>query len=261
VRLAQGCSGSFVSSKGLVLSNHHCVRACLQGLSTPGHALIELGFLAATAADEKKCPDLEVDQLVDITHISGQIKAATAGHEGPAFRQAEGTAIATVEKRCTTGDSVRCEVVTLFHGGTYDLYKYRRYQDVRLVFAPEEDAASFGDATTSDWPLHALDVSLVRAYENGNPIDTRANHLSFAHSPAKVGDLVFVVGNPGETKRLSTVAQLELERDVYLPIEMQDYAELHGIIGEAVRENPGFAEQVNVIPLRLGLARPKQLKR
>ena len=114
VRLAQGCSGSFVSSKGLVLSNHHCVRACLLGLSTPGHALIELGFLAATAADEKKCPDLEVDQLVDITHISGQIKAATAGHEGPAFRQAEGTAIATVEKRCTTGDSVRCEVVTLF---------------------------------------------------------------------------------------------------------------------------------------------------
>jgi hypothetical protein len=255
VRLAQGCSGSFVSSKGLVLSNHHCVRACLQGLSMPGHALIELGFLAATSADEKKCPDLEVDQLVDITHISGQIKAVTAGREGPAFRQAEETAIATVERKCTTDDAVRCDVVTLFHGGTYDLYKYRRYQDVRLVFVPEEDAASFGDATTADWPLHALDMSLVRAYENGSPIDTRANHLSFAHSPAKVGDLVFVVGNPGETKRLNTVAQLELERDIYLPIEMEDYAELHGMMAEAVRENPGFAEQANVFESELEVGR------
>jgi hypothetical protein len=246
-----GCSGSFISANGLVLSNHHCARACLQGLSEPGHALIETGFLAATAADEKKCPDLEVDQLAEIIHVSDQIKSATAGRTGSEFRQAEQAAIAALEKGCATGDAVRCDVVTLFHGGTYDLYKYRRYQDVRLVYAPEEDAASFGDTTTADWPLHSLDMSLVRVYEGGKPLDTRANHLAFAPAPAKVGDLVFVVGNPGQTERLSTVAQLELERDVDLPMQMADFAELHGMIAETVRESPELAEQANVFESEL----------
>ncbi len=246
VRLATGCSGSFISPKGLVLSNHHCARGCLEGLSTPTHSLIELGFFAATAADERKCPDFEVDQLVDIIHVSDQIKSATAGRTGPEFRQAEQAAIAMIEKGCTTGATVRCDVVTLFHGGVYDLYRYRRYQDVRLVFAPEEDAASFGDATTADWPLHALDMSLVRVYDNGRPLDTHDNHLAFAPTPTKVGDLVFVAGNPGYTERLSTVAQLELARDVDLPMGMEAFAELHGVIGETVRESPEFAHEVNV---------------
>jgi hypothetical protein len=255
VRLAQGCSGSFISANGLVLSNHHCARECLQGLSTPGHPLIQTGFLAATAAEEKKCPDLEVNQLVEITHVSDQIKSATAGHTGSEFRQAEQGAIAAVEKTCNSGENVRCDVVTLFHGGTYDLYKYRRYQDVRLVFAVEEDAASFGDTTVADWPLHSLDMSLVRVYEGGKPLDTRSNNLAFASKPAKVGDLVFVAGNPGQTERLSTVSQLEEQRDVFLPMSMGDYNALNGMIAETVRESPELAEQVNVFESELAAGR------
>jgi hypothetical protein len=247
VRLAQGCSGSFISAKGLVLSNHHCARACAQGLSTPTHSLMAFGFLAATLADERKCPDLEVNQLIEITHVTDQIKAATAGRSGPAFRDAERAAIAAAERGCNTGEDVRCDVVTLFHGGVYDLYKYRRYQDVRLVFLPEEAAATFGDATVSDWPLHALDMSLVRVYAHGAPLDTSANHFTFATAAAKPGDLVFVVGNPAQTDRLSTVAELEEERDVLLPIHMADDSELHGLISETARESPEFAGEVSTL--------------
>ena len=141
LRLTSGCSASFVSPAGLVLSNHHCARGCTEGLASEGHDLMAYGFYAATATDEKRCPDLEVDQLQAITHVTDQIKAATQGRSGPAFHEAEAAAIAAAEKAATTGDDVRCEVVTLFHGRVYDLYTYRRYQDVRLVFAPEEAAA------------------------------------------------------------------------------------------------------------------------
>jgi hypothetical protein len=245
VRLADSCSGSFISANGLVLSNHHCVRDCLDGLSTPTNPLTEAGYLAATAADEKRCPDFEADQLIGITHVSERIKSATAGRTGREFRQAEQAAIAAVEKGCTTGDEVRCNVVTLFHGGAYDLYKYRRYQDVRLVFAPEAAVAAFGDAASADWPLRALDMSLVRVYDHGHPLDTSANHLAFAAVPSKAGDLVFAVGNPAQTERLTTVAQLEWERDVHLPMIMADYAELHGMMAEATRENPELAREAS----------------
>jgi len=245
VRLALGCSGSFISAQGLVLSNHHCARGCAQGLSTPTHSLMAFGFLAATSADERKCPDIEVNQLVGITHVTDQIKAATAGRSGPAFRDAERAAITVVEKGCNTGADVRCDVVTLFHGGVYDLYKYRRYQDVRLVFIPEEAAAIFGDAVVADWPLRALDMSLVRVYDHGAPLDTSANHFTFAAAPARPGDLVFVVGNPAETERLNTVAELEEERDVLLPIHMADDSEFHGLMSETARESPELAGEVS----------------
>jgi hypothetical protein len=245
VRLALGCSGSFISGHGLVLSNHHCARACLQGLSTPSRALVDSGYLAASPVEERKCPDLEVDQLVEITVVTDQIKSATAGRAGPDLRAAERAAIEAIENGCNTGEAVRCDVVTLFHGGIYDLYKYRRYQDVRLVFAPEGDAATFGDATSADWPLHALDMSLLRVYDHGKPLDTRANHLAFAAQPAKTDDLVFVVGNPGQTERLSTVAQLFFERDLRQPMIMADYAELYGMSAEAARESPELAQRAN----------------
>ncbi len=247
VRLTSGCSGSFISPAGLVLSNHHCARDCTEGLASEGHDLMADGFYAAAAADEKRCPNLEVDQLEGITHVTDQIRAATKGRNGPAFHEAEAAAIAAAEKAATTGDDVRCEVVTLFHGGVYDLYKYCRYQDVRLVFVPEEAAAQFGGSSTRDWPFHALDMSLFRVYDHNLELDSKANYLSFAAKPAAPGALVFVSGNPGDTERLDTVAQLEFQRDVVLPTDMADFSELHGVMLEMSREAPELARQANFL--------------
>jgi hypothetical protein len=144
IRLAQGCSASLVSPEGLVMTNHHCVRECLSELADAKHDYIAKGFYAATAADEKRCPALEANQLVEITDVTKQMEVATAGKSERAFHEAERTAKAKIESACGTAADVRCQVVTLYQGGVYDLYKYKRYQDIRVVFAPEESVAFFG---------------------------------------------------------------------------------------------------------------------
>ena len=144
IRLAEGCSASLVSPDGLVMTNHHCARACLSELADAKHDYIAHGFYAPTLADEKACPALEGEQLTDISDVTKTIEAATANKSDRAFHEAERGAIAAVEKACTTGTDVQCQVVTLYHGGVYDLYKYRRYQDLRVVWAPEESVAFFG---------------------------------------------------------------------------------------------------------------------
>ncbi|MEE3623262.1 S46 family peptidase [Nitrospirillum sp. BR 11752] len=233
VRLARGCSGAFVSASGLVQTNHHCARACIQQVSTAEHNHIKDGFTAAELKDEAKCPDMEVNQLVQITDVTQRVNAATAGKEGDAFSAALKEVQAAIQKECTGGaDDTRCDVVELYHGGAYNLYKYHRYQDVRLVFAPEEDIAFFGgDPDNFEFPRYDLDVSYVRVYDkDGKPLNTKANYFPYASHDANEGDLVFTSGNPGRTERLDTVAELEYDRDHALPDRLLYLAELRGIL-------------------------------
>jgi len=197
IRLAQGCSASLVSPDGLVMTNHHCVRECLSDLANAQHDYIAHGFYARTSAEEKRCPELEADQLVQITDVTKDMDAATAGRSGREFHDAERMAKAKIESTCGTAADVRCEVVTLYEGGSYDLYKYERYQDIRIVFAPEEMAAFFGgDPDNFTFPRYDLECAFVRIYDNGKPLHTD-NYLKFATKGAKQGDIALVSGNPG----------------------------------------------------------------
>jgi len=232
LRLARGCSGAFVSAQGLVQTNHHCARACIRQLSTPAKDLGIEGFYARELKDELKCPDVEVNQLIDISDVTERINKATAGKDGQAFADAMKAEQAAIARECSgNDDNLRCDVVELYHGGIYNLYKYRRYQDVRLVFAPEEAIAFFGgDPDNFEFPRYDLDVSYMRVYRDGNPLDTGANYLRYAAADAKPGDLTFTSGHPGTTHRLDTVASLEFRRDVTLPKTLFLLSEQRGML-------------------------------
>ena len=228
VRLAGGCSASFVSASGLVMTNHHCAHRCIEELSTAKKNFIAEGFYARTLAEELTCPTMEVNQLQEITDVTERIQSATAGKAGADFAKAERKAMSEVEKACASSKKVRCDVVTLYAGGKYALYRYRRFQDVRLVFAPEFDIAFFGgDPDNFEFPRYDLDVSFVRVYEDGKPVQLD-DWLRWSPAGAKEGELVFVAGNPGATDRLFTVAQLEFVQDVSQPWSLIYYSELAG---------------------------------
>jgi hypothetical protein len=214
-RLANGCSSSFVSKKGLVMTNHHCVVSCVQQLSTPESNLVQDGFYAPEAEDEVQCPAMELNQLIEIKDVSSQVDAATEGKSGEAFFDARRAAIAAIEAKCEEGE--RCDVVSLYQGGLHHLYRYRRYQDVRLVFAPSVDIAFFGgDPDNFNFPRYVMDVSFLRVYEDGEPIRSK-HHFDWSKDGAEEGELVFVSGHPGRTSRLDTVAELSYARDYFLP--------------------------------------------
>lgn len=230
VRLAGGCSGSFVSPNGLVLTNHHCATSCIQQLSTASRDLIENGFLAKAQGDEQKCPEIEVNQLVEITDVTERLAKATAGREAADFGVAQKAEMTRIEKECAREGTWRCDVVTLFHGGAYHLYRYKRYQDVRLAFAPEFRIAFFGgDPDNFTFPRYDLDMSLLRVYENGRPART-PRYFKLDPKGARDGDLTFVSGHPGRTQRLLTIAQLEFLRDVVYPARLARLAELRGLL-------------------------------
>jgi Peptidase S46 len=231
VRLAGGCSGSFVSPDGLVMTNHHCSHSCIEQLSTKEKDFVKEGFYAATLDQEVKCPEIELNQLVSITDVTKRMMAATQGLEGQKFGEAQRAEMAKIEKECAgDDDKVRCDVVTLYHGGIYDLYKYRRFQDVRLVFAPEFAIAFFGgDPDNFNFPRYDLDVSFIRAYENGKPARTE-HYFKWSAAGAKEGELTFVSGHPGGTDRELTLAQLKYERDVALPEALFGLAEYRGAL-------------------------------
>jgi Peptidase S46 len=217
-RLNDGGSGSFVSPHGLLLTNHHVARGQLQKNSTSEHDYIKNGFYAATPDQEIKSPDLEVDVLISSEDVTGRIQAAvkTAKNSEDEFALRR-KAIAEIEKESQEKTGLRSDVITLYQGGEYWLYRYKKYTDVRIVFAPEEQAAFFGgDPDNFTYPRFDLDMALFRVYENGKPIDT-ANYLKWNPKGAADDELVFVSGNPGSTERLDTLAQLEAERDTDLP--------------------------------------------
>ena len=250
VRLARGCSGAFVSARGLVQTNHHCARGCIQQLSTAANDLAAKGFYAVEAKDEIKCPDVEINQLVEISDVTERMSKATAGKDGRAFVEAMDAEKAAIAADCSRNDeAIRCDVVELYHGGVYNLYKYRRYQDVRLVFAPEEAIAFFGgDPDNFEFPRYNLDMTYMRVYRDGAPLDTRANFLRYAAADAQPGELTFTSGHPGSTHRLDTVAELEFRRDVSLPRSLFQQSELRGILTEFSTKGP---EQARIARDRL----------
>jgi molybdenum-dependent DNA-binding transcriptional regulator ModE len=238
VRLAGGCSGSIVSENGLVMTNHHCARSCISQNSTKEKDLMVSGFYAGGPSEELKCPEMEVNQLLEISDITVRMNAATKGLADKQYNDALKAETARVEKECATDDKLRCDVVALYHGGRYSLYKFRRFQDVRLVFAPEADIAHFGgDLDNFMFPRYCLDVSFVRIYDNGKPVKA-TRWLKWSADGPKDGDLAFVTGNPGSTRRLFTVAELEYERDVAVPRRLMRLAEERGMITEFAARGP-----------------------
>src|SRR5262245_22401525 len=198
-RIANGCSASFVSENGLVLTNHHCAHSCIQQLSTAQKDFVKTGYYARTQAEEVKCPELEINQFVELTDVTDKLQGGLKGLDGEKFSEARKKGSAEIEKGCNTGDKVRCDVVELYHGGQYNLYKYRRFQDVRLVFAPEFAIAFFGgDPDNFNFPRYDLDVSFLRIYEGDQPARTE-HYFKWSREGAKEGDLSFVTGNRGGT--------------------------------------------------------------
>jgi hypothetical protein len=229
VRLTSGCSASLVSGDGLVFSNHHCVVECAQSLSTDRTDYVKDGFAAAAREEERKCPGMQAEVLAQVTDVTETVKAAVAGQSGQAFVKARNAATAALEDAaCAKDPRARCQVVSLFRGGQFKLYRYRKYIDVRLVFAPEFATAFFGgDPDNFNFPRFNLDISFVRLYENGKPIRS-PEHLIWQARAPREGELTFVSGNPGGTERMLTVAQLETQRDLALPISQLQRSELRG---------------------------------
>lgn len=218
VRFNSGGSGSFVSGDGLLLSNHHVGADALQKVSTPDHNYLRDGFYAAKAADEIPCVDLELNVLQSVEDVTARITAAIpAGASPEAAVLARRKVIAEIEKESLDQTGLRSNVTTLYQGGLYHLYRFKRYTDVRLVFAPEQQIAFFGgDPDNFEFPRYDLDVCLFRAYENGQPVKVE-HFLKWSADGAKEGDLTFVSGHPGRTSRLLTMAELEYLRDVQFP--------------------------------------------
>ncbi len=221
VRFNSGGSGSFVSANGLVLTNHHVGLDCLQKLSTPKHDYVASGYHAKTAAEEVKCVDLELNVLQSIEDVTDRVKAAVKPEMSPADAQRARRAVMnTIEQESKEKSGLRSDVVTLYQGGEYHLYRYKRYTDVRLVFAPEVQAAFFGgDPDNFEYPRYDLDVCFFRVYENGKVVHP-SDHLRWSAAGAKDGELVFVSGHPGRTSRLNTVTHLEWFRDSTYPFTL-----------------------------------------
>jgi hypothetical protein len=222
VRFMDGGSGAFVSAEGLMITNHHVGLACIQNVSTAEHDYVKDGFYAPTRDQEAACPGYEVNVLIKIEDVTsrvlGSVKPAMTDKEAGEARKA---VTATIENDCNTRTGLRCDVVKLYQGGEYHLYHYKKYTDVRLVFAPEQGIAFFGgDPDNFTFPRHDLDVSLFHAYENGQPV-VPTSFLKWGTTGVSDGDLVFVSGNPGSTSRQRTMAELQSERDVMVPASLR----------------------------------------
>ncbi|MCC7176429.1 MAG: S46 family peptidase [Bryobacterales bacterium] len=244
VKFVGVASGSFVSPDGLLFTNHHVAAECIQQLSTKENDYMRNGFYAATLAGERKCPDLEADVLLSARDVTAGVlqgvSPATETAEAGRIRRAN---IARIEKDCSTSPELRCEVVTLYSGGEYHLYRYRKYTDIRLVFAPEVGIAAFGgDPDNFTYPRYCLDMTFFRAYENDRPVSS-PNYLRWSRTGLRDEELIFVSGNPGSTGRLNTVAQLEFFRDMSYPFV---HARLNALIKALQRYGSGSAENKRV---------------
>lgn len=232
VRLAGGCSGSLVSPKGLVLTNHHCVISCIEDLSSKEQDLMNKGFLAHNRNDEKQCPGMEVNRLEKMEDVTVRMQKALAGLSGKVFADAKKAEQSRIEKECVgdAGDKRRCDIVELYGGGQYHVYQYNRYQDVRLVFSPEYAVGFFGgDPDNFNFPRYNLDMSLLRIYENGKPI-ANSDWFHINAKGANENELVMTLGHPGTTQRLLTMAELETQRDLVLPFRLIFASEYRGLL-------------------------------
>jgi V8-like Glu-specific endopeptidase len=248
VRIESGCTGSFVSPEGLVLTNHHCAQTCLAENSSATRDLVANGFLAPDRAEEIRCQGEAISVLVDTENVTAQVTKAVAGAAAADAARLRNQAVTQLETGCEeaskkSGTPLKCESVSLYQGGQYWLYKYRRYDDVRLAFAPEHAVAAFGgDPDNFQFPRWCLDMSLLRVYENGKPAPI-ADFLPFNWAGAKAGEATFVAGHPGTTQRLLTVAQLKTERDLVLPFWLMRFSELRGRLIQYSKASPEAARQ------------------
>lgn len=220
VRFSSGGSGSIISSDGLVLTNHHVASDALAQISTPELDYVQTGYYARTPGEEIKAPDLELNVLVSTQDVTARVQAAAKPGMSPAeafaARRAE---IGRIESESQSATGLKSEVTTLYQGGVYELYRYKKYTDVRLVFAPEFAIAFFGgDPDNFEFPRYDLDMAVFRIYENGQPLKTE-RFLRWSAKGAAEQELVFVTGHPGRTQRMLTMAGLQTARDVRFPLE------------------------------------------
>jgi peptidase S46-like protein len=238
VRFNNGGSGSFVSADGLTFTNHHVGAGCVQQLSTEGHDYIKTGFYAKTQAEEAKCPNLELNQLVGIEDVTDKINGGMKpGMSTAEMGAAQRAAMSQVEKECATSTGLRCDVVIFYSGQVYNLYKYKKYTDVRLVFAPEFEIAFFGgDPDNFTYPRYDLDITFFRVYENDKPAHLD-NYLKWSPAGVKDGDPIFVSGHPGNTGRWLTMVQLEFLRDFQYPLALKVYARRIALLQEFSKQS------------------------
>ena len=229
VRLTSGCSASFVSKDGLLMTNWHCSLRCAQNVSSVDNDYVKSGYVAAQRDDEKVCPGVQADVLSAILDVSDRVKAAIARASSETITKATNAEIAAIEQdACNDKPKFRCSVVTLYHGGQFKLYTYRKYTDVRLVFIPEQAIGFFGgDPDNFNFPRYCLDVSFLRLYEDGLPVVSPV-HLGWRKDVPKVGEPLLIPGNPGSSRRLNTMPELQFGRDAVIPARQLIAAELRG---------------------------------
>src|SRR5262245_14747387 len=246
VRLNDGGSGSFVSSDGLLMTNQHVASGQLQKISTKDRDYTKEGFYARTRAEEVRSPDLEINVLISYEEVTrrvqGAVKPGASAKDANEQRKAE---MAAIEKESTEKTGLRSEVVTLHSGGEYWLYRFKKYTDIRLVFAPEEQIAFFGgDYDNFTYPRYDLDVAFFRVYENGRPLKTD-HYFKWSAKGAADGEFIVAPGNPGSTNRLLTVSQLRYQRDVGNPLQMQVWTSRRDALSRYGQTNAEAARQVN----------------
>src|SRR6516225_10190 len=236
-------SSSFVSPDGLIFTNHHIAQECIHDLSTGGKDYMKNGFYAPTRDQEPKCTGVEFVVLQGIEDVTARVNAASKpGMSSAELGKAQREVMSALEKDCSV-NGLRCDVVTLYSGALYHLYKYKEYNDIRLVFAPEFEMAFFGgDPDNFEYPRYDLDISFFRAYENDKPAKTD-NYLKWSPTGIKDGDLVFVSGHPGRTNRLLTVNQLMFLRDYQYPMLMAAFANRVTMLQKYGAESPEKARE------------------
>lgn len=238
LRIAGGCSASFISPRGLVMTNYHCVVECVKALSTAQQNFVETGFVSASQSEERKCPDFELDQLTEISDVTSEVHSALQGKTGEAANLALRAESAKLEQSCGSNPGIRCDVISLYHGGIYDLYHYKKYTDVRLVFAPEYEVGFFGgDPDNFNFPRFNFDIGLLRAYDKSEPVQS-TDYLHWSKNGSTDGTLVFVSGNPGGTSRELTISELDFERNTALQAIVPWVAEYRGLLEQFVATGP-----------------------
>ncbi len=219
-----GCSASVVSPDGLVMTNHHCARACTTESSARDSNYIETGFVAAALTDEKKCRGMTADQLQSIEDVTARVQGALTAPDAKGQAEQRSAIVTTIQQECQSKTGITCQVVSFYQGGRYSLYRFKRWTDLRLVMVPEEGIAFYGgDPDNFTFPRYDLDLTLLRIYENDQPLKAQ-HYLKWSANGAQEDELIFVVGNPGTTGRLNTLSQLQYLRDVGYPNQLDQLA-------------------------------------